>query len=448
MNCSLLGRIGLILLAFVLIGPARVEAADAAPASPGRVNILLIFADDLGWGDLGCFGHPSIRTPHLDDLARRGLRLTSFYSAPSCIPARSHLMLGRYSGRINLGGTSAGGTGGIPDGMPTLPQVLKQAGYATAMIGKWHLGYAEDRFLPTGRGFESWYGLPYSNDMVKPWVQTDVPLWLYENNRKVENPVDHSTLTRRYAERAVEFIRKPRNTPFFLYVAPAMVHLPLAVHPEFRGRSRAGPYGDAVEELDWAVGEMVRALRETGQDKNTLVIFTSDNGPWINLPPRMLQAGNLPWHVGSAGALRNAKGSTYEGGPRVPAILCWPDSIPAGRTSADLTSTLDLHATLVRLGTGRPATHPTDGYDLTDFLLGRRADSPRQDFFYFNGRQLDGLRVGPWKLRLRDGVELFHLDLDPSERHNREKEHPEIVASLKARMEAMTAETRDTRKGK
>ena len=428
-------------LAFALASVCRAAAAD-------RPNIILIFADDLGYGDLGCFGHPTIRTPHIDGIARRGVKLTSFYTAPSCVPARTQLMLGKYSGRVNLGGTSAGGRGGIPAEETTLPEALKAGGYETAMIGKWHLGYAEDKFLPTAQGFDSWFGLPYSNDMVKPWVQTDVPLWLYENTRKVEHPVNHDTLLQRYAERGAAFVRRQRSAPFFLYFAPAMVHLPLAAGEKFRGRSRAGPYGDAVEELDWAVGELLEAVRDAGKENDTLVIFTSDNGPWMNLPPRMLQAGNLPWHVGNAGALRNAKGSTYEGGVRVPAVVHWPGRFEGGRVSAEIASTLDLHATLVRLGTGAPAKHAIDGIDLTDFLAGKAEKSPRQEHYYFDGRQLHGVRVGPWKLRLSEGVELFHLDLDPGERFNREKEHPEIVAGLKAKLDAMADETKATRKWK
>jgi arylsulfatase A-like enzyme len=221
-----------------------------------------------------------------------------------------------------------------------------------------------------------------------------------------------------------------------------MVHLPLAASEKFRGQSRAGPYGDAVEELDWAVGEVIKAIRDAGKEKETVVIFTSDNGPWINLPERMLQAGNLPWHVGSAGALRMAKGSTYEGGVRVPTVIHWPGRFEGGRSSAEIAATMDIHATLVRLATGAPPRHRIDGHDLTDFLAGKTQTSPRQDFFYFGGRQLDGIRSGPWKLRLNAGVELFNLDLDPSERHNREKDHPEIVAQLKQRLVQMAAETK------
>jgi len=221
----------------------------------------------------------------------------------------------------------------------------------------------------------------------------------------------------------------------------AAVKQPLAASPKFRDRSRAGLYGDAVEELDWAVGEVIKAVRDSGKEKDTLVIFTSDNGPWINLPERMLQAGNLPWHVGSAGALRSAKGSTYEGGVRVPTALHWPGHFEGGRASAEITATMDLYATLVRLGTGAPAKHAIDGHDLTDFLAGKTNESPRKEFFYFNAKQLDGVRSGSWKLRLNTGIELFNLDLDPSERYNREKDHPEIVAELKKRLEQMLAET-------
>jgi arylsulfatase A len=434
------------LLPSVIMILALAASRTVHAAISDQPNIVLIFADDMGYGDLGCFGHPAIRTPNLDDLAARGVRLTSFYSAPSCIPARTQLMLGKYSGRMNLGSVGPGGTGGIPDEEITLAEALKGAGYETAMVGKWHLGNIDKKYLPTGQGFDSWFGLPYSNDMVKPWVQTDVPLWLYENTRKAEHPVNHDTLLARYTQRAAEFVRAKRAAPFFLYLAPAMPHLPLAAGAKFRGKSRAGLYGDVIEELDWSVGEVLNAVRESGKEKNTLVIFTSDNGPWINLPARMLQAGNLPWHVGSAGALRMAKGSTYEGGVRVPAIIHWPGRFDGGRTSAEIASTMDIYATLVRLGTGAPPRHRIDGHDLTDFLGGRFRESPRKDLFYFNGKQLDGIRSGPWKLRLNDGVELFNLDLDPSERHNRREEMPEIVAELKQRLEQMAAETNARRR--
>lgn len=433
-------RLSCIAVPFRAVAAVLVSAvaltASTTPAD--RPNVVLIFVDDMGYADPSCFGNPTVATPNIDGIAARGLKLTSFYSAPSCVPARAQLMLGKYSGRVELtGGTGPGSKGGIADSDVTLAQALKSAGYATAMVGKWHLGHGSDKLLPTGKGFDSWLGLPYSNDMVKPWVQTDEPLWLYDGPRKIEHPVKHDTLMQRYTERAVAFLRQPRSNPFFLYFAPAMVHLPLAVGERFRGKSRAGLFGDVLEELDWSVGEMLAAVREMDKERNTLVIFTSDNGPWINMPPRMLQAGNLPWHVGSAGALRMSKGSTYEGGVRVPAIVQWPGRIPAGRSSAEIVATMDLYATLVRLGTGALPGHSTDGHDLSDFLQGKTARSPRSEFYYFNNKQLDGVRSGPWKLRLKDGKELFHLDLDPSERHNRAEENPQMVAELTAKLKAM-----------
>ena len=420
---------------------AMAALAMASLVAADRPNIVLILADDVGYGDLGCFGSPTIQTPHLDALARRGVRLTSFYSAPTCMPARIQLLLGKYSGRVNPGRVGPGGNGGIPAQEITLAEALKGAGYQTAIIGKWHLGHEQEKQMPAGQGFDSWFGLPYSQDAVKPWVKTDVPLWLYEDTKKVEHPVNLDTLMARYTRRAVDFVRRERSTPFFLYFAPAMAHLPLVVGPERRGQSRAGLYGDAIEEVDASVGAWLQALRESGQERNTIVIFTSDNGPWIHLPERMLQAGNLPWHVGSAGALRMAKESTYEGGVRVPAIIHWPGRFEGGWSSAEITATIDLYATLFRLGTGAAPQHAIDGLDLTALLEAKTAQSPRQEFFYFNSQQLEGIRSGPWKLRLAGAVELFHLDLDPSERHNREKEHPQIVAELKARLEKIAAET-------
>lgn len=437
----LLARAWPRLFGFVVLGAVLLpNPAQAATAE--RPNVILVFIDDLGYGDFGCFGSPTIRTPNIDGIAQRGIKLTSFYSAPTCVPARQQLMLGKYSARVDLGGVSPGGKGGIPDGEVTLPQALKAAGYETAMVGKWHLGHAQNKYLPTGRGFDSWLGLPYSNDMVKPWVDTDAPLWLYDGEKKIEHPVNLNTLTQRYTERSVEFIRRRRSAPFFLYYAPTMVHLPLAVSDRFRGKSRGGLYGDAVEEIDWGVGELLKAVRESGQEKNTLIIVTSDNGPWIEMPERMLQAGNTRWHVGSAGTLHGAKGSTYEGGMREPTVLHWPGHFEGGRSSAEIVATMDLHVTLVRLATGALPARKTDGYDLTDFLSGRTEISPRQEFFYFNAKQLDGVRVGPWKLRLKNKiVELFNLDLDPSERINRAEEFPERVAALRQRLKAMVDET-------
>ena len=404
-----------------------------------RPNIVLLFADDLGYGDLGCYGHPTIRTPNLDRLAGQGLRLTSFYSAPGCVPARKQLLLGRYPGRVHTNGnTGVTGKGGLSDSELTLAEALKGAGYRTAMLGKWHLGYAEEKFLPVNQGFDSWFGLPYSNDMMPPWVKTEVPLWLYEGTKRVEHPVNQDTLTTRYTERAVKFLARDHDKPFFLYLAYNMPHMPVRTADRFRGRSRAGLYGDVIQTIDWSVGEVMKTLDKTGRAKDTLVIFTSDNGPWLNPPARMLQEGNLLWHAGSPGPLSGHKGTLLEGGVRVPCILRWPGRIEAGQTSAEMAATLDLYATLVTAAGGSLPKHKIDGHDLRPFLFGKTKWSPRKIHFYSKGRGPGAVREGPWKLHA-DG-RLFNLDIDPAERFDRAEEKPEIATSLKAKLEAMKKE--------
>ena len=404
-----------------------------------RPNIVLLFADDMGYGDLGCFGHPTIQTPNLDRLAGQGLRLTSFYSAPGCVPARKQLLLGRYPGRVHTNGnTGVTGKGGLSDSELTLAEALKGAGYRTAMLGKWHLGYAEEKFLPVNQGFDSWFGLPYSNDMMPPWVKTEVPLWLYEGTKRVEHPVNQDTLTTRYTERAVKFLERDHDKPFFLYLAYNMPHMPVRTADRFRGRSRAGLYGDVIQTIDWSVGEVMKTLDKTGRAKDTLVIFTSDNGPWLNPPSRMLQKGNLLWHAGSPGPLSGHKGTLLEGGVRVPCILRWPGRIEAGQTSAEMAATLDLYATLVTAAGGSLPKHKIDGHDLRPFLFGKTKWSPRKIHFYSKGRGPGAVREGPWKLHA-DG-RLFNLDIDPAERFDRAEEKPEITAKLKAKLDAMKRE--------
>ena len=416
-------------VAFLL---ASCSVLGAAP------NIVLLFADDLGYGDLGVYGNPTIRTPNLDRLASQGLRMTSFYSAPSCVPARVQLLLGRYPSRDRVTGTSVGGDGGIPSELTTLAQGLRGVGYRTAMAGKWHLGYARDEFLPVGKGFDSWFGLPYSNDMIKPWVQTDVPLWLYRDAERVEHPVDQDQLTMRYTAEVVDMIREKSANPFFIYLAYSMPHLPLRTSGRFRGTSRAGLFGDVIEGIDWSVGEILRALDETGQRDDTIVIFTSDNGPWLNLPDRMLSGGVRPWHAGSPGPLRGAKHTTYEGGVRVPFVVRWPGTVASGTVTAEMGATLDIYATLLAAG-GASLPAGSDGYDLTPLWAGRTEQSPRREFIYHRGSGVQGIRVGPWKLRTVEGDELFQLDLDHSERYNVADEHPEIVAELRSRLTAFEA---------
>lgn len=410
-------------------------AATLAQPSP---NIVLLFADDLGYGDLGAFGSPTIRTPQLDRLAAEGLRMTSFYSAPSCVPARTQLLLGRYPSRARVGRTSVGGDGGMPSDLTTLAQGLKTAGYRTAMAGKWHLGYAKPEFLPVGKGFDSWFGLPYSNDMIRPWVQTDEPLWLYRGAEPVEHPVDQDQLTMRYTQEVASVIRESSSSPFFAYLAYSMPHLPLRTAGRFRGRSRAGLYGDVIEAIDWSVGAILEELERSGKADETIVIFTSDNGPWLNLPDRMLSGGVEPWHAGSPGPLRGAKHTTYEGGVRVPFIVRWPGTVPAGAVTAEMGATLDVYATLLAAA-GVALPEGCDGHDLAGLWSGKTGQSPRREFLYHRGRSVQGVRVGPWKLRTVDGDELFQLDLDPSERYNVADDNPQIVAELRRRIEQFQA---------
>lgn len=441
-------------------------AAVGAQPSARPPNIVLILADDLGYGDLGSYGHPIIRTPRIDRLAREGLRFSSYYAgAPSCTPSRAALLTGRYPIRVGLPqvlGPEA--TNGLPRGEVTLADGLKTRGYRTMMIGKWHLGHARPEMLPTAHGFDDWFGLPYSNDMLPPFVQTQVPLRLYRHGVQEEGPVDQDALTMRYTEAAVEFVRKAdASQPFFLYLAHNMPHLPIHAPARFRGRSAAGLYGDVIEMLDWSTGEIVDALAARGLTDNTIVVFTSDNGPWLDLPARMLQDGNQPWHAGSAGLLRGAKGSTWEGGIRVPAIVTWPRRIAAGQVSAALATSMDLSVTLLEAA-GAPVPPDRDGHSLAalfDARPGKQAvASPRSSqsaqstpsvpsaqsteaapFFYFQDANLQGVREGPWKMRqVRDEpATLFHLDLDPSERYDRAAEHPEIVQRLRDRLRAFAA---------
>jgi arylsulfatase A len=408
-------------------------ACFSAVSSPGAPNIVLFFADDLGYGDLSVNGNPNIRTENLDRMAAEGLRMTSFYSAPSCVPARTQLMLGRYPSRVDLGGTSVGGTGGIPDDEITLAQALKSLGYRTAMVGKWHLGYQQKKYLPVGKGFDQWFGLPYSNDMQPPWVRTDIPLRLYRNAERIEQPVDQDELTVPYTENAVDFIKNQGDDPFFLYMAYNMPHLPIHTAKRFQGRSRAGLLGDVIETIDWSVGEVLRALYEAHKVDDTIVVFTSDNGPWLNLPARMLAGGVEPWHAGSPGPFRGAKHTTYEGGVRMPAIVRWPNHIPAGSVSAEMAATLDLYSTLIQAAGGDDPKR--DGFDLMPLWTGASKKSPRNEFLYHRGREIQAIRLGNWKLRTVDGDELFDLELDPSERYNRAEAFPDVVADLKGRIE-------------
>jgi arylsulfatase A-like enzyme len=408
----------------------RAVRADEPPKAAQPPNVIVLFADDLGYGDLGCFGHPTIATPNLDRMAREGLRLTQFYVAECvCTPSRAALLTGRLPIRNGMCSDKrrvlfSNSTGGLPDTEVTIAEALKSKNYATACIGKWHLGHLP-QFLPTRQGFDAYYGIPYSNDMK--------PTYLLRGAQVIEDPVDQSTLTARYTAEAVSFIRQHRQGPFFLYLPHTFPHVPLFASESFRGKSRRGLYGDVVEELDWSVGQVLDTLRELGIDKQTLVFFTSDNGPWL------IRNEN----GGSAGLLRGGKGSTWEGGMREPTIAWWPGTIPAGRTSAELGCTTDLLATICALAeVPLPADRTLDSFDLRPVLLGT-GPSPRQSLLYYRGRQLMAARLGPWKAHFmtQDGYGqpqpekhdpplLFHLEHDPSEKRDLAKDHADVIAEI------------------
>jgi arylsulfatase A len=424
-----------VMVGLMIAGAAFTSAkADQSPAP----SIVILLADDLGYGDLGCYGHPTIRTPNLDRMASEGLKFTQYYAWCYCTPSRAALLLGRLPVRSGLNRVlGARSTGGIPDGEITLAEALKARGYATMCIGKWHLGH-HPRFLPTRHGFDHYLGIPYSNDMDRA-NQGEPPIPLMRDETVIEQPAVQDTLTRRYTEEALKFIRDHaaaarQGRPFFLYLPYTFPHVPLHASPAFRGKSPRGLYGDVVEELDGSVGQILQVLRGEKLAGSTLVVFTSDNGPWLS---QRLSAG-------SAGLLREGKTTTWEGGVRVPFLAWWPGTIAPGRAVQDLASELDLFATCIELAGGRlPADRPYDSHSLVPLFRGTGSGS-RNEVFYYYDNQLTAVRQGPWKLHLKT-IEaasgqtksqtqspplLFNLATDPSERFNVAIEHPDVVERL------------------
>ena len=412
-------------------GSLAAQALSAAPAAP---NIVVILADDLGFGDLGCYGS-RIGTPNIDRIAAEGVAFTDFYSAnPLCSPSRAALMTGRYAPRTGVADLLfPTDTTGLPDSETTIPQVLKPAGYRSMCVGKWHLGCLP-AYMPLRRGFDEFYGLPYSHDMS--------PLPLLCNNDTVEPQADICMLTQRYTQAAVDFIGRSARSPFFLYMAHSMPHIPLAASAGFAGRSPLGPYGDVVEELDWSVGQVMQALRVNGIDDNTLVVFTSDNGPWFQ---------------GSAGALRGRKGQTYEGGVRMPCVARFPGRIPAGSVCKGVASTIDILPTAAGLANVPLPKNPLDGVDIWPLLTGAKPYLDREMFLYFVGWELQCARYGAWKLHLSrlntdysapapsggtlnlplPRPELYDVVNDPEESYNLAARNPGLVSAMRARVESL-----------
>lgn len=421
-----------------------VSAEDPPP------NFIILFADDLGYGDLACYGHPTIRTPNLDRMAAEGMRFTEFYSAaPVCTPSRAALMTGRLPIRSGMCSDTRrvlfpDSGGGIPESEITLAEALKNSGYATGCIGKWHLGHLP-QFLPRQNGFDFYFGLPYSNDMdrvkepkggdtksLNPWVE-DFQVPLFRNNEIIERPAEQTTLTQRYTKEAIGFIKENKENPFFLYYPQTFPHIPLFASKDFLGTSPRGLYGDVVEEIDWSVGQILDTLRDEGLAENTFVFFTSDNGPWLI----MNETG------GSAGPLRDGKGSTWEGGMREPGIAWWPGKIEEGRICRGLSSTMDLYTTCLTLaGAEIPTDRVVDGVDMSPLLFSE-GESNRDEYFYYRGETLYAVRKGPFKAHYitrpaygRGEPEehnpplLYHLGIDPSETTDVAEKFPEVLEEI------------------
>jgi arylsulfatase len=424
-------------------------------------NIVIIMADDLGYGDLGCYGAADIETPNIDRLAAQGVRLTSFCVPQAvCSASRAALLTGCYPNRVSvLHALMPWAENGLAAGEETLAELLRERGYVNGIFGKWHLGHRRE-FLPLQHGFDEYFGLPYSNDMwpvgydgrpVGPGArQFRYPYPpLIEGNEivdRVRTPADQDRLTELYTARAVRFIERNKGRPFFLYVPHSMPHVPLGVSPPFRGKSRRGPYGDVVMEIDASVGRILAALTTHGLDRRTMVVFLSDNGPWLNF-------GN---HAGSAGPLREGKGTEWEGGVRVPCVIRWPGRIRKGWVCPDLAASMDLLPTVAAAAGARLPARRFDGLDLLPFLLGRAKGSPRTRLYYYYGTELHAVRAGRWKLhvphaypsyegmepgrdgfpgqtvRRETGFALYDLEADTGERTNLAEMHPDVVAALKA----------------
>ncbi len=447
---------------------ALLSQPAVAADSPRSPNIVIIFTDDQGYGDVGCYGAKGFATPNLDRMAREGIRFTDFYVAqPVCSSSRTALLTGCYPNRLGIvGALGPKDRHGIHFYETTLGELCKSRGYATAVFGKWHLGH-HPQFLPTRHGFDEYLGLPYSNDMWPrhPSAGKNFPeLPLIEGEKTIETNPDQTTLTTLYTEHAVSFIDRHRNQPFFLYLAHNMPHVPLHVSNKFKGKSERGLYGDVIEEIDWSVGQVLEALKRNGLDDNTLVMFTCDNGPWLVYGK----------HAGTAGPLREGKATTFEGGVRVPFIARWPGKIPADSIGREPAMTIDLFPTIARLIGARLPERTIDGLDIWPLISAQPgAKSPHDVLYFYWLNRLDAVRSGRWKLHLpheyphpdplggdsqpgklitqKIDLALFDLETDIGETTNIADEHPNVVKKLLEYVETARDDLGDTatkRKGK
>ena len=436
-----------ITLGLSLLAALTALHATAAPAQP---NLVIIFIDDLGYADIGPFGATKQHTPNLDRMAREGMKLTSFYAAPVCSVSRAQLLTGCYGARVSVPGVYfPGQANGLNPAEFTIAERLKERGYATMCIGKWHVG-DQPEFLPTRQGFDRYFGIPYSNDMQRKSTQTGervVPLLRDDKVAELLTDEQQSRIVERYTDEATGFIRANKDKPFLLYLPHTAVHTPIWPGEKFRGKSANGRFGDWVEEVDWSVGRVLDTLRELKLAERTLVVFTSDNGPWLVKGP----------DGGSALPLRGGKGSTWEGGVRVPTIAWWPGKIAPGSVCDAVAGTIDLLPTAVALAGGTvPAQPVIDGRDLSPLLFGKTKESQREAHYYFAGYNIQAVRQGPWKLAIAaqprsmgqntdpdasgNAPRLYNLDQEISEQTNLAAKHPEVVAKLQSLAAKMTAE--------
>jgi len=441
----------------------NVATAQNSRRDTNLPNIILIMTDDQGYADVGCYGAEGFRTPHLDRMAAEGMRFTDFYVGSSvCSPSRAALMTGCYPQRVGLPAVLHPWSEiGLSSEETTIAEILKSKGYATACYGKWHLGHHPE-FLPLRHGFDEYFGLPYSNDMwpkhpTKPNYFPDLPL--IQGEEILEYNPDQSKLTTWYTERTIDFIEQNTDQPFFIYLAHTMPHVPLFVSDKFRGNSQQGLYGDVVMEIDWSVGQIFNTLQQHGLDENTLVIFISDNGPWLAYGT----------HAGSADPLREGKTTTFDGGQRVPCLMRWPGKIPSGTICREITTAMDILPTIAAVVDAELPPHRIDGKNIWPLMAGlSRVTSPHDAFYYYNVWKLEAVRSGKWKLHLphryfgfkegstngypgesewkRIDLALFDLEQDPGETHDVAPDHPEVVKKLLLLAESMREDLGDAEK--